>query len=369
MTLEHWKQYRPGAYASFQEGARLWQQAMAGVGERVPVTAQMHEFVAHELGLPATEFYTRPDVLVPAILAVQQAYGLDIASITFDVYNIEAEALGQKLVTGEDQLPDIDRGMPLIRDRADLALIKTPDFRVAGRFARVLEVHELFRELTGLEPTLTFCAPFTLAANLRGLEQLIFDIYVDPEFARDLLHRITEEVLAPWIRCQQERFPRAAKVSGADAVASLPLVNLGILRDWAAPSILRLRELCGPGVYVANWVGESYLSDPTEMLDLKRQVCPDFVEGQDPDVERLGPAVYRAYADEHRLPLVLGIGASFMAQATPEAVMRRVGEYLRAGAPQGRCGLYLCNLGPTTPPENVRAALQAARAYCPGRSQ
>lgn len=367
MMLEHWSQYRPGAYAGFQEGARLWQQAMAGAAERVPVSAQMHEFVARELGLPATDFYTRPDILVPAILAVQQAYGLDTASITFDVYNIEAEALGQRLVVGDDQPPDIDRSAPLIRERADLALIKTPDFRVAGRFARVLEMHGLFRELTGLEPTLTFCGPFTLAAHLRGLEQLIYDIYVDPEFARDLLDRITEEVLAPWIRCQQEHFPGAVKVSGADAAASLPLVNLAILRDWAAPSILRLRELCGPRVYVANWVGESYLADPTEMLDLKRQVCPEFVEGQDPDVERLGPAVYRAYADQHGLPLVLGIGARFMAQATPEAVAERVEYYLRVGAPRGRCGLYLCNLGATSPAENVRAALKAARAYSPAR--
>lgn len=359
--MERWKQYGPGAYAGFQEGARLWQQAMAGLVERVPVNAQMHEFVAHELGLPASEFYARPDVLVPAILAVQQACGLDTPSITFDVYNIEAEALGQKLVTGDDQLPDIDRTAPLIRERADLALIKTPDFRSAGRFARVLEMHALFSELTGLTPTLTFTAPFTLAANLRGLEQLIYDIYVDPEFARELLDRITEEVLAPWIRCQQGRFPEAVKVSGADAVASLPLVNLAILRDWAAPAILRLRELCGPRVYVANWVGESYLEDPTEMLDLRRQICPGFVEGQDPDVERLGPEFYRAYADRYGLPLVLGVGARFMAQATPEAVAERVRRYLRAGAPRGRFGLYLCNIGPTTPRENLDAALKAAR--------
>ncbi len=39
----------------------------------------------------------------------------------------------------------------------------------------------LFRELTGLEPTLGFTAPFTLAASLRGIEQLILDIYADPQ--------------------------------------------------------------------------------------------------------------------------------------------------------------------------------------------
>ena len=32
------------------------------------------------------------------------------------------------------------------------------------------------------------------------------------------------------------------------------------------------------------------------MFDLKHQVCPGFVEGQDPDVAELGPSLYKEYA-------------------------------------------------------------------------
>ena len=147
-------------------------------------------------------------------------------SITFDVYNIEAEGLGQKLVWSDASMPDIDRSEMLIRSRDDLSRIRTPDFDSAGSFGRVIRMHALFKKLTGIEPTLSFCAPFSLAANIRGIEALLLDLYDDPEFARLLFDRLTEEVLAPWILYQRKQFPAATRLNGADAIASPPIVNL-----------------------------------------------------------------------------------------------------------------------------------------------
>ena len=351
-----------GAYAAFQSGAALMATAMSGMPSQVPVLAQMHEFVAGYLAIPRQEFFRRPEIMVPAILDVEQRFGLDVASISYDVYNIETEALGQPLAWTEQGMPDIDRDAPLIRDQDDLSRIRTPDFDSQPACQRVLAMHALFRRLTGIEPGLSFCAPFTLATNLRGIEQFLLDIYTDPDFAGDLLARITDEVLGPWIVYQARHFPNHTKISGVDATASPPIVNLPLLRDWVAPPILRLRAQCGPGVSVANWVGERYLERPEDMLDLKRLVGPASLLGQDPDVEMLGPDFYKAYADRHDLPLILGIGAAFLAQARPEVVAERVRHYVERGARGGRFALYLCNLAANTPPENVRAAVDAAHA-------
>ncbi|MEA3336693.1 MAG: uroporphyrinogen decarboxylase family protein [Chloroflexota bacterium] len=350
-------------FAFFQQGARLMADAMVGIADHVPVYAQMHDFAVARYGADASCFYNRAALLVPALLQAQAAIGLDVASITFDVYNIEAEALGQALIRGSSGMPDIDRRRPLIRDRADLRRIKTPDFASAGRFANVIEMYRLFRELTGIEPTLAFCAPFTLATNLRGIEQFLVDIYLDPDFAHNLLDRVTEEVLVPWIRFQQRQFPAAVRVSGADATASFPIINTDILRDWALPPIQRLRALCGPGVYVANWAGEHCSKAPDAILNLKRLANPDWVQGQDPDVDRLGPAFYKRYAQRHDLPLILGVGAAFLAEASPAAVRDRVSHYVKEGSDGGRFALYLCNVGATTPLENVKAAIETAHQY------
>lgn len=350
-------------YSCFQEGAERLRAAMSGIPDRVPVYAQLHEFAMKELGVPAEEFYTTPEILTNGTLEITKKYGLDVAFIDYDVYNIEAEALGQKIIFSDEHMPDVDRGSPIIIDQDDLKKIKTPDFDSDGRFPHIIEMQSIFKKQTGVEPSLQFCAPFSLAANIRGMEQLIMDIYTDPDFVRGLFDAIVEEVLAPWILYQKKHFPNATTIGGSDATASIPIVNLSMLKEWIVPYILRLRKICGPEVNVPNWIGEKYLKNPKEMLDLKLQVCPDFLEGQDPDVEALGPEFYKEYAGQHNVPLVLGVGASFLANSDPEEISERVKRYVEIGGENGRFALYLCNLGATTPPENVRAAIESARTF------
>jgi hypothetical protein len=356
------KQIFKNNYHSFQKGAQRLAEAMGGIPDQIPVYAQIHEFVMHELDVPAKIFYTTPEILTPATLEISERYGIDVGFIDYDVYNIEAEGLGQQVIYFEDHVPDVDRRAPLIAGPDKLDKIETPDFDSAGRFAKVIEIQTLYVQLTGLPPSLQFCAPFSLAANVRGVENLIMDMLRNPSFARGLFDAIVEEVLAPWILYQKKQFPNATNIAGADAMASLPIVNLKMLEKWVVPYILKLRHICGPEVYVPNWVGERFLTEPEEMLALKLQVSPDFLEGQDPDVIALGPGFYKDYAEDNDVPLVLGVGAEFLAHVTPDEVVQRVTEYGKVGGKNGRFALYLCNLGATTPPENLRAAIETVRS-------
>jgi hypothetical protein len=222
-----------------------------------------------------------------------------------DVYNIEVEALGQKMIYSDYYMAEVDRLKPLIQDRNDLKKIKTPDFDSEGRFSVVIGMNSIFRKLTGTSSPLNFCAPFSLAANIRGIERFIMDIYSDPDFARSLFDRVTEEVVAPWIQHLKRKFPHTEGICGNDASGSLLIVSPGILRVWIVPYVLRLRELCGPEVYLPNGVGERYLKHPQEMFDLKLQVCPGFLEGQDPDVAELGPTIYKEYGEKRGVRLIL----------------------------------------------------------------
>jgi uroporphyrinogen-III decarboxylase len=351
-------------FFSFQKGLQRFEAAMKGIPDRVPVCTQIHEFVMEELGANAKEFYTTPELLPTGTLKIMEKYGVDVPVLDYDVYNIEAEALGQKIIYSDHFMPDVDRTKPLIRSRDDLRKIKTPDFETDGRFALVVEMNTIFHNLIGSEKTtLNFCAPFSLAGNIMGIEQLIMEIYNDPAFVRELFDRLTEEVLVPWILHLKNKFPDSNSICGSDASGSLPIVNPAIIKEWIVPYLLRLRKLCGPDIYVPNWAGESYLKNPEELLDIKIEVCPGFVEGQDPDVEKLGPAFYKAYAEKKNLPLILGVGASFLTFSTPEQVADRVKHYVEVGGENGRFALYLCNLGATTPPANVKAAVEAAHTY------
>lgn len=351
-------------YLSFREGEKRLLAAKNGIPDRVPVYAQMHEFAMKELGVSAKEFYTTPELLATGHLEIMERYGFDIPNIDYDDYTIEAEALGQTVIFSDTKVPEVDYTKPLIMDQIDLEKIRTPDYSSEGRFQNVIKTHKLFRKLTGnTEPALRFCAPFTLATHLRGINSLLMDIMLNPGFARELFERINEQVLVPWILILNAEFPNAPAFYGADAMASLPIVNLDILNNWVIPYIKRLQDVCGPKVCVPNWVGEHYLKNPEEMLDLKYQACPQFIEGQDPDVEVLGPDIYKAYAEKHNIPLVLGIGSAFLDQSDTQAVKKRIKYYIEVGGKNGRFIMLLCNLSAQTPPENVKTAIEAIRMY------
>ncbi len=224
-------------YTHFQKGAHLLEHALAkdNVPQRVPVYAQLHEFAMKELGITAREFYSTPELMIYGALEITEKYGIDVPYADYDVYNIEAEALGQALVWHDDFMPDVDRRKPLISGPEDLGKIITPDFTADGRCAEIIEAFQIFQDATGIQPTLGFCAPFSLAANIRGTENLIMDMLVESCFcSSSYLHGSQNEVLAPWILHQKAHFPDATSIVGSDATASLPIVSPGILAEWVA---------------------------------------------------------------------------------------------------------------------------------------
>ena len=352
-------------YPQFLAGAELLEQAFTKgeTPERVPVYAQHHEFSLARYGLTCREFYQDPELMVHCQLETCAEYGLDVPTVDWDCYNVEAEAIGQVIVFDEHNMPDVDRERPLIAEQSDIERVVTPDFDSAGRCRDIVRLMEMTATKTGIPPSIVFCGPFSFAANVRGIEALIFDILDTPEFAHDLFTRVVDEVIGPWINYLVEVFPDVAGIAGADATASVPIISPDMASEWAVPYIEQLRTVTREDVSIPNWVGEANLRDPEKYVDLKLAVTKHFIEGQDPDVERLGPEYYVEYAARHDVPLVLGVGASFLALAGPEEVYDRVRHYVTAGMEHDRFALYLCNLGATTPESNVRAALDAVHTH------
>ena len=347
----------------FREGFQRLQQALRGVPDRVPITAQMHEFSLAWTGGRGQEFYRQGQTLVSGILRTAEAFGFDVPSIGYDVYNIELEALGQPLIFAEHCAPVADSAAVLIASRSELERLRPPVAGKAGRMPFVLEVHRSFLEQTGVHPTIQFCAPFSLAALARGYSRFIEDICLEPSFAHELLSFFTEKVIAPWINAQKERFPGALFAVGADALCSPPMTNLQIIREFAIPYILRLRQLCPLAVSVVNWWGDSCFGDPEELLKLKLQVSAGLIRAQDPDVARLGARVFKDFALRHGVALEIGIGETVLNQGPVSAIRARIRDCLSQAAEQGRLVLYLTSLSAETPPPHVRAAIQAVKDY------
>ena len=98
---------RDEEFFSFKEGFALAAEAAAGIPERVPIFAQLHELIPQELGVPAGELYRSAELLVRGTFKVCGRYGVDVPSVDYDTYNIEAEALGQPMLYGDSHFLEL----------------------------------------------------------------------------------------------------------------------------------------------------------------------------------------------------------------------------------------------------------------------
>ncbi len=347
----------------FEKGYKRFNDSLVGIPDRVPFIAQMHEFAMKWTKENAKKFYSDPAILVRRTIETAQDFEFDIPWLGYDVYNIEPEALGMKIIYPANSPPELYENQPLIREKDDLKKLNFPDPYATGRMPFVLEANKRFEKITGFPPPIQFTAPFSLGVFLRGYENLIDDIYSDPDFAHTLFLCITEKILTPWILAMKKDCPNATLFRGADAMASPPLVNLKILSEFVVPYIMKLKKLCGDEIAVLNWWGENHLSNPEEMLDLKFKVSPTIIQGQDPDVEMVGPEFYKTYAMKNQTALILGIGNLFLQKSGKEAICSKVEHYIKAGSPGGGFIIYLCYLSSETPVDNVREAVQAIKKY------
>ncbi len=301
-----------------------------------------------------------------AFLEMQQyvfdLYCLDKLCTVYDVYNIESDALGQKMKYFQNDLPSVDVTEPLIKEKSDIHKIKNIDFKRNYRCRFVLDLIDIYKEKIGKDFKPRFCAPFSLAANIRGFENLINDIYEDMRFTAEFFKIINYEILAPWISIQKERVGNKNIIaSGADAWVTIPNVNLKIMEDIIIPSFKELEGIAG-NIYLSVLGGARFLKHPENYLELQKIINPFLVKGFDPDVEVLGPGFFSKFAEKNNMGLLLGIDASFILQKDLEAISERIEGYIKAGTDiTGDFILYFNDVPANIPSEKMKKIFTCVR--------
>jgi 5-methyltetrahydrofolate--homocysteine methyltransferase len=356
----------------FSEGVKQYKKIMNGEdADFIPVTTQMAEFCMKHRGINGHKFFSDPEVFVRGNLSVQMEFGLDIPDLVWDVYSVEAEALGGQMAWFDELYPALDNTNPVIRDEKDLARLKSPDPFKAGRMPWVLEALQICKELSGFTHHIHYCAPINLAAQLMQFEKLAIAMQEKPKFVHRLMDFIVEEVLTPYIQAYFKVLPDATIANGKDAVGSLPFITEDMLYEFSVPYLLKLRKLCGggPGIRCDNWWGDSFAASAEKFWDTKLEVTPQYLKIQDPDCFRVGTERARAYADKKGCALSFGVGTLILQKGTPEQITQRVHEYMEVGSrgPYGKkFFLYFCSFSGQTPAENVRIAVEAVKRFRAG---
>jgi uroporphyrinogen-III decarboxylase len=343
----------------FRQGFERFILAAKGLPDRVPISAQMPEHAQRLCGLSSEDFYFKPIPFVKAMLAVHQYYRLDAVYLFYDVYNVEAEALGQPILYQPHSMPDLDHGRPLIKEKRDLENLVPPIPTKSGRMPFVVDICRQFTSYTGLPALTGICAPFSLAVGIRGYAAWVKDLRKDPQFAHDLLRFLTLEVLIPWAKGLKEACKEKTVIFAADAWASPPNIDMRIQEEFVLPYSKILYESVGVAP-LGQW-GQSYVPDPEKFIENQLAMGMPGIIALDPDAERLGPEKCKKLSIKKGVPLTLGLSSQLLRDGPQEQLMERVKHYLAIGAPGGKLLFFLNYVPADTPPAHIHAVVSRVR--------
>lgn len=310
--------------------------------DRVPFVPTIYEHAAALLNKTPSDLARNEDLLVEGQLRAFDRYGHDLVVVGVDIYNVEAEALGCRVEYYDSvDIPGIVTHV-LQEDQSRLATFKIPDPERAGRMPLILNAASRVKENVGDEVGVSgsIVGPFTLAALLRGFEQFVFDMVLEPEFARDLLRFTTEVGIA---------FGGALAGRGLGAAINeswiaQPLLSPKLYEELVFPCHQHMiKELKNRGLGVVGLISGG---NTTAIADLLVKTGSSILLAD----YNTDQAYYKAKAVEAGVVLRGSMDSKLLETGTAVEIEQKALQVLRVGAPGGGfimgCGVVSYHTNP-----------------------
>ncbi|MBN2000101.1 uroporphyrinogen decarboxylase family protein [candidate division KSB1 bacterium] len=309
--------------------------------DRVPNFNIFMTYAAHYIRQPLSRYYLDYRVLCDANFAVLEAFQLDVVQAISDPYR-EAADTGAEIDFPHDGLPISKK--PFIEELSDLKKIKFPQPADGARMTDRLNAIRLFCERVGGEVPVMGWVEGALAeaADLRGVQNIMMDMYDQPEWLMELLEKCCEMEMA----FAQAQVRAGADIIGlGDAVASQ--VGPAAYRRYALPYEKRIFD----AVKKTGAIGRLHICGNTS------GILPDMAQSgaEIIDVDWMVDmkAACEAFGD-HAAVCGNQDPAAIMLRGTPETVKKAVRDCVKNGG--DRCfSAAGCEIPDNTPAENLLA--------------
>jgi uroporphyrinogen decarboxylase len=332
--------------------------ALSGTEDWPPVTGPLAvHYCARLAGIPVRDYTSNARALARAVLQYYERFRPDAVWVSADTW-VTAQAMGAAVAFPDEEQPLGGTGEPLIRSAADLAAIPPPNVSIQGRWPLMLEALTYVRQGLGPDVFLVACFdqyPFSLACALMGIEQVMVSL----DENRLLLESVLEKACTYTVAYGKALAQAGADMlSGGDSPAGLlgPKAYREIALPFEQRAIVELKRavdvpvslhICGNAAPMLRDMARS----GADVLELDHQV--PVLEA----VEKVG----RDLAIWGNLDPV-----GVLAQGNPDRVRRATLDLLRSVAASGHRRFVLssgCTLAVETPPANLEAMLEVARAF------
>ena len=334
------------------DSRELVASALAGLPvPRVPVGPLAVHFCARAAGYSLREYTTSAQVLADSVIRYYERFKPDAVWVSADTW-VSAEAMGAQVGATDDNQPFGGLDEPLVRTVADIDRIPAPDVSQQGRYPLMIEALSRVVEALGKEVFVVACFdqyPFSLAAALMGINEIMLKVSDDPPFVEALMHCCSDYA---------NTYARALSDAGADLLSGgdspAGLLGPDFYQALALPAERRLiasiksatrkpvsLHICGNATPILPMMADSG-ADVLELDHVVSIAAACRIVG--PDIALWGNL------DPIRV----------LAQGTPESVRHKALETLQTvkAATHRRFVLSSgCTLTVETPPENLDALM------------
>ena len=167
---------------------RSWMQSIINDKKRIAIPVMTHPGI-ELIGKTVLEAVSDGNVHFEAIQAVDQKYPSAACTSIMDL-TVEAEAFGATVNFQENEIPTITGR--LVSDRESVEKLQVPDL-TAGRIPQYILANKLTAGYSKNKPAFGgMIGPFSLAARLYDMSELMLACYCEPETAGLLLDKCTE---------------------------------------------------------------------------------------------------------------------------------------------------------------------------------
>lgn len=321
--------------------------------DRLPCVPFLGEPSVALLGCTVRDYWHNADLMVQAELAAFQRFGQDSVGAGPDAYGL-AEALGSELEFPLYGPPFVKR--PLLSSYDDLDRLEPFRPQQDGRLPLFLEVCQRLQQAAGdvIGVGSSVAGPFTIAAYLRGVDEILRDVYKEGEQVHRLMQYVADACKA-WIDLVA---PLGVGISMADPLASPSVLNPKLFGEYVFPYFVQIVDhawkktgqkpslhMCGLTYKIWPYLKQLHISGLSldNVIDLARAR------------EGLGDT----------LCLMGNVDPVKVIQAgPPERIRQAVAECVaKAGAnPKGFVVASGCQIPVGTPMEHVEAMVDAVRA-------
>ncbi len=204
---------------------------------RAPTGPLAVHFCAAVAGHSLRQYTTHARLLAESVVRYYERFKPDAVWVSADTW-VSAQAMGARVGQVDDHQPFGGLGAPLIQTARDIDRVPAADPSCQGRYPLMVEALARVVEQLGEEAFVVACFdqfPFSLAAALAGINQIMIKVAEDAPFVVALMERCLEYGAA-YARALSDA--GADMLSGGDAPAGL--VGPRAYREVALPFEKRL---------------------------------------------------------------------------------------------------------------------------------